>query len=339
MIVSPLSRFAVSKLQANTLERNNVCAIDNYTTPPPLITIGMTCFNAEDTISRALKSAIQQTWKNFEIIIVDDASTDKSVQVIKSFSKVYGRIQLLIHSKNKGYPASLNTILKYAKGEFIAFFDDDDESSPDRLYKQFEHILDYEQKSGSLSVLCYTNRKVIQKENVGKCSTVKAIGRFEKEPFGEMVTAFLLWHSEVPGYSWGQFGSCSLMMRRQLLRSLGGFDVRFRRCAEWDLAIRASYRSAYFISVNESLVTQYITETEDKAGWTPLKYAIMLREKHKNYLKDKKLYQASKAIAYSRFFYSRGNKWKSRIFLILACALSPKTVLTNELSKHFSSNT
>ena len=68
----------------------------------PLITIGVTCFNAEDTIVRAIESAQKQDWPNFEIVIVDDASTDNSIKIIEEMQREDQRISLHRHDKNQG---------------------------------------------------------------------------------------------------------------------------------------------------------------------------------------------------------------------------------------------
>ena len=92
----------------------------------PLVTIGIPCFNAEDTIKRAIKCALTQDWPNIEVIIVDDCSTDKSCQIIKKIISQNPRARLIIHDNNKGPGAVRSLILSEAKGEYIAFFDDDD---------------------------------------------------------------------------------------------------------------------------------------------------------------------------------------------------------------------
>ena len=301
--------------------------------PTPLITIGITCFNARNTIERAVAGAKAQKWDNFEILIVDDCSTDGAVEKIEALAVSDKRIHFFRHEMNRGYPAALNTIIQNAAGKFVAFFDDDDESAPDRLEKQYERLVGYERKTGATSVFCYTDRAVVKAGEGRQGGAVHAIGRTEKPPHGEMVAKYLLWHYEPPSYSWGQFGSCTLLVRRAVLQDLEGFDEQFRRCAEWDLAIRAAFSGAHFIALDQTLVTQHITPTEDKAGRKPLKYALMLREKHRNYLKRKHLYRASCAMAYSRFHYSKRRRMKSRLFLALACLLAPHAVLPNELAK------
>jgi glycosyltransferase involved in cell wall biosynthesis len=295
----------------------------------PLITIGITCFNAGDTIGRAIDNALVQDWPEFEVLVVDDGSTDNSLKIIEEKTADDSRIRLVRHKENKGFPSALNTIISKSKGELIAFFDDDDVSKPDRLRRQYERLSAYEGGNTKLPALCYTNREVLAPD--GRKDFVYAIGRNAPEPHGQMVADYLLWHYAPSPYVWGQFGSCTLMVRKYTLEELGGFDKKFRRCAEWDLAIRLAQEGGHFIAVDATLVVQHITPTADKSGSVPLKYALMLRNKYQSYLKG--LYLPSVFIAFSRFHYARGHSWRSRAYLALACLLSPHRVGVNEWRK------
>ncbi len=302
----------------------------------PLITIGITCFNAVDTILRAVASAKQQEWSNKEIIIVDDASTDNSLAVIEELSRNDPDIRVIRHDSNKGYPGSLNTILEAANGEFIAFFDDDDESRADRLYLQWKRLTNYEKAHDTDLVFCYSNREVIPAGYDKPTRVTLAIGRHAPEPRGNVVSDFLLSSIEAEPYIWGQFGSCTLMTRRTILKQLGGFDESFRRCAEWDMAIRAGFEGGHFISVNQPLVTQYLTPgvENEKSGKAPLSYALKLRYKHRDYLVQKGIYWSSIAQAHARFHYARGERWTHRLFTALACMLSPRRLFPHILVQY-----
>lgn len=88
-------------------------------------------FNAENTLKRAIESLLQQTYKNHEIIIVDDGSTDKTAEIIRHFSEV----TFFSHSHNQGVVSSLQTGMAAASGELIARMDADDWCHPERLEK------------------------------------------------------------------------------------------------------------------------------------------------------------------------------------------------------------
>ena len=109
----------------------------------PLISIGITCYNAELTIKKAIQSAIDQTWINKEIVIVDDYSTDNSSSIIRNFIEKFEFIHYYQNKKNIGVAGSRNNIIKYANGDYIAFFDDDDVSNINRLEFQYIRIKDY----------------------------------------------------------------------------------------------------------------------------------------------------------------------------------------------------
>lgn len=299
----------------------------------PLITVGMTCFNAAGTIADAIESARAQDWPNVEIIVVDDASTDESPSIIEDFSRRDDRIRWIRHDRNRGYAAALNSIVEAARGEIVALFDDDDVSVPDRLTKQWHRITDFESSTTSSIIMCYADRDVVDSRNQEPRRYVTAIGRSPTEPGGTDVVDFLLWHYERPGCAWGQFGSCTLMARLETLRTVGQFDENFRRAAEWDLAIRAGFLGGHFIAVGEPLITQYITTGEDKGGTLPLESMLKLRQKYKRYLEKKRVYRASVAIAYARFHYARQNRVLSLAYLGAACLLSPTAVLPNEWRK------
>ena len=98
----------------------------------PDISVILPTYNRGSLIKRAIKSVLQQTFANFELIVIDDCSIDCTEQEIKSISDK--RIQYICHNINKGGSAARNTGLDYAKGKYISFLDDDDEYPDDRLY-------------------------------------------------------------------------------------------------------------------------------------------------------------------------------------------------------------
>ena len=94
----------------------------------PKISVLMPVYNSELYIKEAIDSILNQTFTDFEFIIIDDASTDKSVEIIQSYTD--SRIQLIVKSHNSGYTNSLNHGLTIARGDYIARMDSDDISMP-----------------------------------------------------------------------------------------------------------------------------------------------------------------------------------------------------------------
>lgn len=258
---------------------------------PPLITIGITCYNAGDTIARAIDSAKAQDWPNTEIIIADDASTDNSADVVKELIKDLPNTQLILHKNNKGPAGTRNTILNNAKGEFLVFFDDDDESNSERIRIQYNKIVEYETNQSETIIMCYTSGNRLY--NNGFKKELKAIGSQNNGsiPRGEDMADRLLFFGGSPEFFYG-FGppTCALMARTSTLKSVGGFDENFRRVEDVDLAIRVALAGGHFIGCEEELFLQHATEAGDKAPIKNLEAEQQLANKYKDYLKKKRRY-------------------------------------------------
>ena len=94
----------------------------------PLITVIVTTFNRKVLLKRAPDSVINQTYQNIEIILVDDCSSDRTEEFIKSYKENYNNIFYFRNDKNRGLSYSRNYALSKAKGEFITHLDDDKQS-------------------------------------------------------------------------------------------------------------------------------------------------------------------------------------------------------------------
>ncbi len=102
-----------------------------------MITVITTSYNYGEYISQTIESVQAQTLSDWELIIVDDASSDNSVEIIKKYCDDK-RIKLICHDKNKGLKESIKTALKYANGEWITFVESDDSITPDALEKRLQ---------------------------------------------------------------------------------------------------------------------------------------------------------------------------------------------------------
>jgi len=105
----------------------------------PIISVVMSVYNAEKYLDEAIQSILTQTYKDFEFIIINDGSTDKSLKIIEKYKNQDERI-LLISRENKGLIASLNEGIEKARGEYIARMDADDISLPSRFEEQIEYM-------------------------------------------------------------------------------------------------------------------------------------------------------------------------------------------------------
>jgi len=117
----------------------------------PKISVVMGIYNDEEYLSDAILSILNQTFIDFEFIIIDDASTDSSAEILKKFANEDKRIQLYTNKINKGLTKNLNYGLSIARGDFIARMDGDDIALPSRFEKQIKALLENED-----TILCGT---------------------------------------------------------------------------------------------------------------------------------------------------------------------------------------
>jgi glycosyltransferase involved in cell wall biosynthesis len=234
------------------------------------------------------------------------------------------------HEENLGFPSALNTLLAEARGAFVAFFDDDDASAPQRVRAQYDRLTAYEELHAGDPTLCYSNRRIVPSDPADAEFERLGIGRVAPEPSGPVVADFVLGLVKDDGeHCWGSFGSGTLLTRTETLRRHGGFDVRFRRNAELDLAVRAALGGAHFISADEVLMTQYLTPKPEKAGRVDLTYNVLLVRKHKTYLKARRAYAGAWCNAHARFHHER--PWRRKLWSLAALVSFPWDVSRERL--------
>lgn len=103
-----------------------------------LISIIMPAYNSENTISESIQSVLNQTYKNFELIVVNDCSLDSTKKIIESFTHLDKRIKFVDKIVNEGVASARNTGLDHASGDFVAFLDSDDKWVENKLEKQLD---------------------------------------------------------------------------------------------------------------------------------------------------------------------------------------------------------
>lgn len=104
----------------------------------PLISVLMPAYNSEKYIAEAIQSILDQTYKHFELIIMNDGSSDKTSEIIDSFSDP--RILKVHCAQNRGLVATRNALIELARGKYIAYLDNDDTAFPERLQNQLEFL-------------------------------------------------------------------------------------------------------------------------------------------------------------------------------------------------------
>ena len=278
----------------------------------PLITVGLTTYNASLTLNKALQSILNQRWRPLEIVAVDDASSDNTVQLLLDFVNYYKELRVFTNKTNKGVAFTRNKILDEARGEFVVFFDDDDESSSDRILQQYNRIVEYERDFAlGAPVICHTARKVIYPN--GKSILHHTIGE-KKNITAPSGSKFLKRHLVgLPlknGY--GSCATCSQMARLSTYQLVGPFDINLRRGEDTDFNIRLAERGGHFIGISEPLVIQKMTKTSEKSLDEELKMNIYFIKKYR--------YLIERYVDYNFIieYYNLRNSWfkgKWKIFM------------------------
>lgn len=186
----------------------------------PPITVIMSVFNGCQWLSESIESVLKQTFTNFEFIIVDDGSTDNSVEIIKRYKSQDSRIHL-ISKDNSGLADSLNRAIQIARGQWIARLDADDICEPMRLEKQFI----FSQHNRSV-VFIGTGHSVINSQG-------QVEGIYSYPTSHEQLLSNLINIRKYPAHS-------SAFFKADTVRALGGYRPRMKRSQDCDLWLRLS---------------------------------------------------------------------------------------------------
>lgn len=198
----------------------------------PKISVIMSVYNGLPFVKNAIRSILSQTYKNFEVIIIDDASTDKSWQYLKSLKEK--RIKLIRNHKNLGLAASLNIALRQAQGVFVARMDADDISSPQRFETQLNFLL----KNPKID-LCGSWVDLIN-ENGDKVGELKYPSS-DKEIKKSLARFNPIVHP-------------TFFAKKALFESLGGYRPEYDKAEDYDLLVRAM-KNFKFANVREKLLS------------------------------------------------------------------------------------
>lgn len=190
-----------------------------------LISVIIPTYNRSATIERAINSVRKQTYKNIEIIVVDDGSTDLTKKIVKDLQKKDDRISLYENSKNIGPAATRNRGVIFAKGDYIAFQDSDDEWLPEKLEKQMDK---FHQDPEFVLVYC----PFLRCEN-GREFQIPSKDTDKKLLEGDLYFSLL---------EKNKIGTPVMLIEKRIFEQIGGFDEKLGAFEDWDLAIRISQR-------------------------------------------------------------------------------------------------
>lgn len=249
----------------------------------PLITVVIPVYNSEKYISSAIESVLTQTYQNFEIIIINDGSTDNTKRVIESFND--SRIKY-IEQKNAGPAAARNKGLENAIGEYIAFLDADDLWKPEKLELQINVF-----KGHDDICLTYSALEVLSSENI-----LIELHSFKNYKRMDLVKFLLFDHIAIMP---------AVMIKKTYLDEVGYFNPGLYTGEDWDLWLRLALKANFFYT-DKILVTRYrpITSITNSIDYSITKKChLEVCDNFFNiYCKDKEI-QKLKKQAYSFLYY------------------------------------
>lgn len=182
----------------------------------PRVSVIMSAYNAQAYLREAIESILNQTFSDFEFLIIDDGSTDSTAAILDSYQDV--RIVRVKHETNIGHARGLNEGLQLARGEFIARMDADDISVPERFAEQVRY-LDQHPQVAVLATWVQLIRGEVVSNEVWMPSSTPAVLAWQ-----------LTWRCPI--------GHPSIMMRRASVVKAGGYQEHFRYAEDRDLWIR-----------------------------------------------------------------------------------------------------
>ena len=192
----------------------------------PTVSVIIPTYNRANLVGKAIKSVLSQTYQDFEIIVIDDGSTDNTREVIRGFKDK--RVKYIKeYKKNRGISVTRNIGIKMARGKYIALLDSDDEFLPERLRKQVQLL---QNKSSEVGVVCSWSYNIDEKGNyISKRCLPKKDGYIYED---------LL--------STNPISLPTVLIRKECFNRVGFFDDLLNAQEDWDMWIRIAkyYRFA-----------------------------------------------------------------------------------------------
>lgn len=183
----------------------------------PTVSVIIPTYNRANLLKRAIASVLNQKFEDFELIVVDDASSDNTPRVVESIND--GRIRYIRLKKNSGGPVARNTGIKKARGRFIALLDDDDEWLPNRLELQIRKFEELDSEFG----VVYGGFYYVSHQDG------RTLGERVPEYRGDIYNKLLKENF---------IGSPTLLIRKKCFKKVGLFDPKLSSSQDWDMWLR-----------------------------------------------------------------------------------------------------
>lgn len=203
----------------------------------PTVSVVIPAYNRAHLLGRAINSVMSQTLDDWELLVVDDGSTDNTEEVVSAFQDP--RVKYLRHVSNRGATAARNTGIKAAVGEFVGFLDSDDEWLPQKLEAQVAIFQENPGKYPNLGVVLTGTKAIDGRTGQIREGTPRFHGNVYHVPFRESLN-----------------GNCTLLVRRDCFDEVGYFDEGLPASQLWDMVVRLA-RKYEFDAVPDKLVVTH----------------------------------------------------------------------------------
>jgi len=201
----------------------------------PKVSVIMTVYNEQEHIKKSVTSVLNQTYEDFELVIVNDGSNDRTREILEN--EFNDRRMKIFNQENKGRVKALNQALKLSMGKYIAILDADDYCLPERLEKQVE-FLDRNPDVGAVGTAYYRYDEIRREKWIRKYPT-------ENEKIKKEMSKYMpLAHS-------------SVMIRRYCLNKIGNYDEEFDTLQDMELLIRIA-KKFKLANLDEPLIIRNI---------------------------------------------------------------------------------
>ncbi len=217
----------------------------NFGMKSDLVSVNITTFNRAHLLSRCLNSVLNQSYKNIEIIIVDDASTDHTEDIVKKFQLKYDQIFYFKHKKNKGNAKARNTALKKCNGIYVAFLDDDDEWIDENKIKKQVEIFQ-RNNDNKLGIVC---SGIIRHTHDG--SQLEEKPNIPKNLKSRVLKGGLIHNSTV-------------LTKKSILNELNGFNIEIPRGIDYEFFIRLVVLHNYKVFFIDELTCKYYEDSPNR---------------------------------------------------------------------------
>ena len=194
----------------------------------PRVSVVIPAYNCEDYVAEAIDSVLRQTFKDYEIIVVNDASTDATPQILRAYER-NGDIRVVTHEKNKGLAAARNSGIRAAHGRWITFLDADDVWRPEKL-QYHQNILD---RNPGLVFISNNGMRF-------NCGEEVVFPPLPEDP----VLKRIKWKELLLGR--GPFSGSNATVKRECFEEVGLFDESLRAAEDRDMWMRIARRFATF---------------------------------------------------------------------------------------------